>query len=255
MTKSQYVIISGVTSGIGFSTAIQFAQQGYHIIGTGRRAERLEIVQKKLTELGVKSLMLEFDIQSREYTLEAIRTIPEEIASEISIVVNNAGLAAGAETIDEGNFENWEQMIDTNVKGLLWFSEGLIPILKQNGKGTIINIGSIAGRMSYKGGNVYNASKYAVDGLTKAMRIDLMPYHIRVAQVAPGAVETEFSLVRYKWDKEKANTVYQGFTPLSPEDVAETIVFIATRPMHVCIQDALIMPTQQADAVHFNKSE
>ena len=255
MTKSQFVFISGVTSGIGYATAIHFAQLGYHIIGTGRRKERLQLIQNELEEFGVRVQMLTFDIRDREATHSALLSIPKEIQNELSIIVNNAGLAAGTEPIDEGDFTKWERMLDTNVKGLLWASECLIPCLKQNGGGTIINVGSIAGRMAYRGGNVYNASKYAVDGLTKAMRIDLLEHHIRVAQIAPGAVETEFSIVRYGGDEQQAKNVYKGFTPLAASDVAETIVFMATRPAHVCIQDVLIMPTQQADAVHFNKSE
>jgi len=249
----KYVFITGATSGIGKACAQEFAKNGFQLIITGRRKERLVELQQELTQFGVDVQCLHFDVRDLDAVKTAILSLSESTKQKIAILINNAGLAVGREPIEMGDIEDWNRMIDTNIKGLLYVSKEVIPILKQNKAGHIFNIGSIAGKEVYPLGNVYCASKHAVDALSKAMRIDLVNEGIKVTNIAPGAVETEFSLVRFKGDQAKADATYNGFEPLVAHDIAETIYFVATRPQHVTINDLVIMPTAQASAVVFHK--
>jgi 3-hydroxy acid dehydrogenase / malonic semialdehyde reductase len=235
-------LITGATSGIGEATAEILAKNGFQLILTGRRMERLEALQNKLK---CKTKILCFDIRSKAATETAFNSLTDKWKN-IDILINNAGLAAGMHTIDEGMADDWERMIDTNIKGLLYITRLVAPIMVERKCGHIVNVSSIAGREAYAMGNVYCATKHAVEGLTKGMRIDLVKHGIKVSSIAPGAVETEFSMVRFKGDKSKADDVYKGFTPLFANDIAETILFMLTRPAHVNIDDVLIMPTAQA---------
>lgn len=245
-------MVTGATAGFGRAIARKFAQNGYNIIITGRRKERLDDVEKELAAHKVKVLALNFDVRKRYEVEETISGIPDEWKN-IDILVNNAGLAVGLEHIDKGNIDDWDRMVDTNVKGLLYITRAVAPLMAARDKGYIFNIGSIAGKASYEGGNVYCASKAAVDSLTKSMRIDLLKHNIRVTQIAPGMAETEFSLVRFKGDKERAAGVYKGVKPLTADDIADVIWFCATLPEHVCINDLVITPTQQADVMFTNR--
>jgi len=247
-------LITGATAGIGKAAAIKFAENNYNVIITGRRATRLDELANKLkNNYGVEVLALNFDVRNLEEVKNAANSIPREWQT-VNVLINNAGLAAGFGLIDEGNTEHWEQMIDTNVKGLLYVSKMLIPLLKKT-EGHIINIGSIAGKETYMNGNVYCATKHAVDSLTKAMRIELLQHNIRVTGICPGAAETEFSLVRHDWDEEKAKNVYKGFKPLCANDIADVIWFAASRPAHVNINDLVIVPSAQASTVHVKKEQ
>lgn len=253
--KNPVIFISGATAGFGEATARTFAANGYDIIATGRRIERLEALRLHLeTDFKIKVLTLCFDVRSEAEVKVHIDSIPKDWQARLIIVVNNAGLAVGRSPIDEGITEDWERMIDTNVKGLLFVSKALIPVLKANQSGHIFNLGSIAGKEVYPGGNVYCATKHAVDALSRAMRIDLVNYNIKVTNIAPGAADTEFSLVRFKGDQQMADATYDGFEPLVAQDIADTIYFVATRPKHVTINDLVIMPTAQASATVFNKN-
>lgn len=244
------VFITGATSGIGRSTAELFAKNGYNLIITGRRQERLEELKKKLeTDFKIKVTFLCFDITNRDEAEKSINSLSEEL-KKIDLLVNNAGLAAGLSSIQEGNIDHWERMIDTNIKGLLYTTKIISRLMIANKKGHIINIGSIAGREVYANGNVYCATKHAVDALSKGMRIDLLPHNIKVTAINPGMVETEFSIVRFDGDEARAKKVYEGLQPLKPEDIAETIFWVATRPAHVNINDILIMPSVQATATN-----
>ncbi|MCF6243192.1 MAG: SDR family oxidoreductase [Bacteroidales bacterium] len=246
-------LVTGATSGIGKATAYQLAEKGYHLIITGRRKERLDELADELNEkYNCKTIILNFDIRENDAVEKAIDNLPEEWKN-IDVLVNNAGLAAGADPIYDGLLDDWERMIDTNIKGLLYISKKVMPLMMKRKTGHIVNIGSIAGKQVYPNGNVYCASKFAVDALTKGMRIDLLKHNIRVTQIAPGAVETEFSIVRYHGDKDKADNVYKGYTPLFAKDIANAIVFAVTRPAHVNIADVLIMPTAQANPYYWNK--
>ena len=247
-------MITGATSGIGKATAIKLAKLGFNLIITGRREERLVELQGKLEKEGVKTKTLCFDIRDTKAIEGAVSKIENEWKN-IDILVNNAGLAAGADSIQEGLWSDWEQMIDTNIKGLLYLSKQIIPLMIDRKKGHIINISSIAGKETYANGNVYCATKHAVEAITKGMRIDLLPHNIKVSSVSPGMVETEFSVVRFHGDQNKANNVYTGLTPLYANDIADTIEFIVTRPAHVNINDILIMPTAQASAVYNQREE
>jgi NADP-dependent 3-hydroxy acid dehydrogenase YdfG len=252
---NKLALITGATSGIGKATSIKLASIGYDLIITGRRSDRLEslaISLKKQHNIRVKTLV--FDIRVNSETDAAISTLEGEWTN-IDLLVNNAGLAAGADPIQEGLWSDWEQMIDTNIKGLLYISKLIIPFMIERKKGHIINISSIAGKEVYANGNVYCATKHAVEAITKGMRIDLLKYGIKVSSVSPGMVETEFSIVRYHGDKSKADEVYKGLTPLFAEDIADTIEFIITRPPHVNINDILIMPTAQASAFYNHREE
>lgn len=252
---AQIALITGATSGIGKATAILLAKNNYNVILTGRRNEQLNLLSKTITEeTGSEVYILNFDIRNLDATVAAIKSLPENW-KKIDVLINNAGLAVGLSTVQEGDIDDWERMIDTNVKGLLYITRQVSPIMIENGKGHIINISSIAGKETYPFGNVYCATKHAVQSLTKAMRIDLLKHGIKVSSVSPGAVNTEFSLVRFKGDEQRANQVYKGFTPLFAEDIAETILFVVTRPKHVNIDDILVMPTDQAYSRDFNRRE
>lgn len=240
--------ITGASAGFGKATAELFAQNGWDVVITGRRKTRLEMLERQLKEkYNVDVLVLTFDVRSHTEVKQAIDSLPEKW-KQIDLLVNNAGLAAGLGPIQEGVLSDWEDMIDTNVKGLLYMTRSIAPLMIQNKKGHIVNIGSIAGKEVYANGNVYCGTKHAVDALTKAMRIDLVQHGIKVTQIAPGMAETEFSIVRFKGDDEKAKSVYKGLTPLSAQDIAETIWWVANRPSHVNINDIVIMPTAQANS-------
>lgn len=244
------VFITGATSGIGKSTAEIFAKNGYDVIITGRREERLAEVKKDLEKNSkIKVTTLCFDIRQSSEVESAIQSLSPE-NKKIDILVNNAGLAAGLSSIQEGSLSHWERMIDTNIKGLLYTTKAISNLMIENGKGHIINIGSVAGKEVYANGNVYCATKHAVDALNKGMRIDLLSHNIKVTAVNPGMVETEFSVVRFDGDEERAKKVYLGMKPLMPEDIAETIFWVASRPSHVNVNDILIMPTVQATATN-----
>jgi NADP-dependent 3-hydroxy acid dehydrogenase YdfG len=242
------VLVTGATSGIGKSTAEIFAKNGYSVIITGRRKERLAEEQKHLeSTYKVKVLSLCFDIRNFSEVEKAINDIPEDFKT-IDVLVNNAGLAAGLAPIQDGNIDHWERMIDTNIKGLLYITRAVSKLMIERKKGHIINVGSIAGKEAYANGNVYCSTKHAVDALNKGMRIDLLPYNIKVSAVNPGMVETEFSIVRFDGDEDRAKKVYNGFDPLTPDDIAETIYWMASRPAHVNINDIIILPAAQANA-------
>jgi NADP-dependent 3-hydroxy acid dehydrogenase YdfG len=244
-------LITGATAGIGKSTAIEFAKNGYHLIITGRRQERLSELKAFLTKkYAINVLDLCFDVRDEKQVASAIQSLPTEFKN-IDVLVNNAGLAAGLSTIQDGKTDHWEQMIDTNIKGLLYVTKHVSKLLIENKKGHIINVGSIAGKEVYANGNVYCATKHAVDALNKGMRIDLLPHGIKVSSVNPGMVETDFSLVRFDGDVERAKKVYENLAPLKPEDIAETIYWMASRPAHVNINDVIITPTIQANATTF----
>ena len=240
--------ITGATSGIGKATAWAFAQNHYDLIITGRRSERLtELKQEIEKKHSVKVLDLCFDIRDEKQVIQAIESLPEAY-KQIDVLVNNAGLAAGLDPIQDGEMRHWEQMIDTNIKGLLYVTKHISNLMIPHKKGHIINLGSIAGKEVYANGNVYCATKHAVDALNKGMRIDLLRHHIRVSAINPGMVETEFSIVRFDGDEDRAKKVYEHIVPLKPEDIAETIYWVASRPAHVNINDMIIMPTIQANA-------
>jgi 3-hydroxy acid dehydrogenase/malonic semialdehyde reductase len=246
-------LITGATSGIGEATAILLAKNDFDVIITGRRKDLLEKVRNKIEmETTSKVHTLCFDIRKHSDVREAVQSIPDNW-KKISVLVNNAGLAAGLDHIQEGSLEDWDQMIDTNVKGLLYITKEITPLMISNGSGHIINIGSIAGKEVYEKGNVYCATKFAVDALSKGMRIDLVKHNIKVTCIAPGMVETEFSMVRFKGDSARAAKVYEGVTPLYGEDIAQAILFAVTRPPHVNIDEILIMPTAQASATIVNR--
>jgi 3-hydroxy acid dehydrogenase / malonic semialdehyde reductase len=248
-------LITGATSGIGEATALLLAKNHYNIIITGRRKERLLLLHEKITsETKAKVISLNFDIRSLPENEAAINSLPEEWQN-IDVLVNNAGLAAGFNTFQEGFVDDWERMIDTNIKGLIYITRLISPKMIQRGSGHIINISSVAGKETYPFGNVYCASKHAVQSLTKGMRIDMLKHGIKVSSVSPGAVETEFSEVRFNGDKSRAKQVYKGITPLNAQDIADTILFIVTRPKHVNIDDILITPTDQAYSRDFNRRE
>ena len=247
------ILISGATSGIGESCAKKFAAEGCRLIICGRRSERLSELKKKLvSQYGEKIFTLSFDIRNREEVFKTIQSLPADWKT-VDVLINNAGLALGLKPLHEGSIDHWEQMIDTNIKGLLYLTKAVVGQMIDRKSGHIINIGSIAGRRAYANGNVYCATKAAVDSLTKSMRIDFLPYNIKVSQVAPGAVETEFSLVRFEGDKERADNVYKGYKPLGPDDVANAVLYLASLPPHVNVNDMLLMPTAQACASIFHK--
>ncbi|WP_304517739.1 SDR family NAD(P)-dependent oxidoreductase [Cecembia rubra] len=251
--EKKIAFVTGATSGIGWATAVALAQLGYHIIATGRRQLKLQELQKEISKEGVDVLTLNFDVRDPQAVKEAINTLPDSWR-KIEILVNNAGNAHGLDPIQTGSLEDWDAMIDINVKGLLYVSKEIIPGMVARSSGTIVNIGSIAGKEVYPMGNVYCASKHAVDALTKGMRMDLNPYGIRVIGVHPGLVETEFSLVRFKGDEDRSKSVYKGLQPLTAEDIAETIAFAVSRPSHVVLADIMILPTAQASATLVKKN-
>lgn len=243
--------ITGATSGIGLATAKLFASNRINLVICGRRKKRLNELKKELSRY-TKVFVLEFDVRDKKAVFEAIASLPEEF-SHINILINNAGNAHGLDSIEDGDLGDWEAMLDINVKGLLYVSKAIMPKMIKNKLGHIINIGSIAGKEVYPMGNVYCASKYAVDAINKGMRIDLNKHGIRVGAINPGLVETEFSKVRFKGDNGRAESTYKGYKPLQPEDIAEVIYFMVSRPSHVNIADLLILPTAQANATIVNK--
>lgn len=249
---NKIALITGATSGIGQATALKAAETGYDVIITGRRRERLEELAGAIRSKGADVLTLCFDVRQQPEVQAAIDSLSNKWKN-IDVLVNNAGLAVGTSSIQEGILDDWERMIDTNVKGLLYVTHAVAPLLIARQSGHIVNIASIAGKEVYPGGNVYCATKHAVDALSKAMRTDMLRHNIKVTNIAPGMVETEFSLVRYKGDSEAAANVYKGITPLTNNDIADTIIFAITRPPHVCLNDIVIMPTSQANARDVNR--
>jgi 3-hydroxy acid dehydrogenase / malonic semialdehyde reductase len=247
------VLITGATSGFGEACARKFAEAGDDIIITGRRLPRLVALKEELEkQYGVSVLSLEFDVRKREDVLACINGMPDNWKA-IDILINNAGLALGRDLFNEADLDDWDKMLQTNVNGLLYVSKAVLPFMVKRKKGHIINIGSVAGKEIYERGNIYCASKAAVEALSKSMRIDLLPHGIKVTAIHPGAAETEFAEVRFKGDKEKAAKIYTGFTPLSAKDVADTVFYTASLPDNVCINDLVITCVAQADALHFNK--
>ena len=248
------VLITGATSGIGKASAQKFAANNYHIIITGRREERLQALKAELMqEHDILVLPLCFDVQDKESVFSAVNSLPAEW-HQINILINNAGLALGRESFEDANLDDWETMLNTNVHGLLYVTKAVLPFMIAQKRGHIINIGSVAGKEVYEKGNGYCASKFAVDAINRSMRIDLLKHNIKVTGINPGAVETEFSLVRYKGDSTTAAATYNGITPLQSQDVAEVIYYCTQLPAHVCINDLIITPTQQADAFYFNRN-
>ena len=245
---NKIALITGATAGIGEAIANKLASLNFNLILTGRRHDRLKVLKEELSsKYSIKVFTLNFDVRNKEEVFQQIDSL-DEYWNKIDLLVNNAGLAAGLGTIQEGEIDDWEQMIDTNVKGLLYMTRKISPLMIERKKGQIINIGSIAGKEVYPNGGVYCSTKHAVDALTKGMRIDMVQYGIKVSAIHPGMVDTEFSTVRFKGDKAKADAVYQGLTPLYAEDIAEAVEFAVTRPAHVNINDMVIMPTAQAAA-------
>lgn len=241
-------LITGATSGIGKSTAQLFAKNGYDVIITGRRKDRLDTLSADIQNKSkVKALALSFDVRNLEEVTAAIQSLTGKWTN-IDVLVNNAGLAAGLSTLQDGLISDWEQMIDTNIKGLLYITKTVAQLMIKNGTGHIVNIGSIAGKEVYPNGNVYCATKHAVDALNRGMRLDLLPHGIRVTGIHPGMVETEFSVVRFHGDEDRAKKVYAGLKPLTPDDIADTIYWAVTRPAHVNITEVVLTPTAQGNA-------
>ena len=243
--ENKIILITGASAGIGRATAIKCAEQGAKLILCARRIEKLQELSKQLQ---TETHLIELDVQKRDSVEKAIASLPKEWQA-IDILVNNAGLGRGLEKLHLGNIDGWEEMINTNIKGLLYMSRSIIPGMLERNSGHIINIGSIAGHEVYPNGNVYCATKHAVDALTKGMRLDLVDTPLRVSTVDPGLVETEFSDVRFYGDKERAKTVYQGYKALEPGDIADAVTWIASRPSHVQIAEVIILPTDQASAM------
>jgi len=250
---SRIALITGATSGIGEATARIFSDNGIDLIICGRREKRLQSLQEILSRK-VKVHTLTFDVRDKDNVFKRIEDLPAEW-KKIDILINNAGNAHGYDPIHEGNLDDWESMIDINVKGLLYVSKAVISGMVERRSGHVINIGSIAGKEVYPNGNVYCASKYAVDAINDGMRIDLNQYGIKVSQVSPGLVDTEFSMVRFKGDKKRSDSVYNGMKPLSGDDIADLILFIVTRPAHVNISDSIIFPTAQASSTLVNRDQ
>ncbi|MCX8019816.1 MAG: SDR family NAD(P)-dependent oxidoreductase [Chitinophagaceae bacterium] len=247
------VFISGATSGFGKACAQRFAAAGYQLILNGRRTDRLNQLASTLkTDFGVESLLLPFDVRNKAEVWQHISALPESW-KKIDVLINNAGLALGRDYFDEADMEDWETMIDTNIKGFLYVARFVSHLMVQQGKGHIINMGSTAGNEVYEKGNVYCATKFAVRALSQAMRIDLLRKGIKVTCIQPGAAETEFSLVRFKGDKEKAAQVYEGIKALTAEDVAEVVYFCTTLPEHVCINELTLTCLQQANSFYFHR--
>lgn len=248
-------LITGATSGFGEACAIKFAANQYDVIINGRRSNRLESLKKKLQEdYKVDVHVLPFDVQKQEEVFTAIKSLPPKWKN-IDVLINNAGLALGRDLFQDAHLQDWNTMIDTNVKGLLYVSKAVVPYFIENKKGHIVNIGSVAGREVYEKGNVYCASKFAVDAISKSMRIDLLKHRIKVTTIHPGAAETEFSLVRLKGNDAEAEKVYEGVDALSGEDVADSIFYVCSLPPHVCINEIVITCTQQANAFYFDKNK
>lgn len=249
------VLITGATSGIGKACAEKFAAAQYNLIITGRRKERLEALEKELrSAYGVEVLALCFDVQDKEAVFSHINNLPEQWR-HVDLLINNAGLALGRDSFEEADLNDWETMMNTNVNGLLYVTRAVLPFMIARKQGHIVNMGSVAGKDVYEKGNAYCGSKFAVDALSKAMRIDLLKHNIKVTAIHPGAVETEFSIVRFKGDQEKADATYKGMVPLTGADIAEIIYYCASLPAHVCINDLTVTPTQQANGIYIHKNQ
>jgi 3-hydroxy acid dehydrogenase/malonic semialdehyde reductase len=254
MQNSKLVLITGATSGFGKACAEQFAAHGHDIIITGRRKERLVEIQQELEKkyLG-KVLAIQMDVRNKNEVFESVNQLVGRWQN-VDVLINNAGLAAGRDFFEEASLDDWENMIDTNLKGLLYVSKAVLPLMIKRNKGHIINIGSIAGKEVYEKGNGYCATKYAVEAISKAMRIDLLRHRIKVTAIHPGAAETEFSMVRFKGNQDQAAKIYEGYTPLSAKDVADTIFYCASLPEHVCINELELTCLSQASSVYFFKN-
>lgn len=251
MTK--IVLITGATSGFGKACAHKFASNGYNLIINGRREDRLVEIKGQLEKkYNVHVHLLPFDVRDRQIVFDTLKSLPEEW-QPIDVLINNAGLALGRDYFEEADIDDWDTMIDTNVKGLLYVSRAIIPYMIQHKKGHIVNLGSIAGEEVYEKGNVYCGSKFAVGAISQSMRIDLLRHGIKVTNIEPGAADTEFGVVRFKGDAATARQVYQGINPLTAEDVADIIFYTTTLPPHVCINELVVTCTQQASAVYFNR--
>lgn len=250
---NRIILITGATSGFGKAIAEKFAAEGWNCIVTGRRKERLLAFAEELkARYQIQTLPLVFDVQNRKEVFTALENLPAQWQA-IDILVNNAGLALGRDSFENADLDDWDTMMDTNVKGMMYVTKAVLPYMTERKKGQIINMGSVAGKEVYKDGNGYCASKYAVDALSKSMRIDLLPHRIKVTAIHPGAAETEFAIVRFKGDSSKAKQVYEGFTPLHANDIADIAYYCATLPEHVCINDLVVTCTAQANAIYFQK--
>ena len=253
MNRKKIVFITGATAGFGKAIAYKFALHGYDLVICGRREDRLREIEKDLaSRYNCRALAVVMDVRDRKKVAAEIAALPHDM-KQIDILVNNAGLAAGLSTIQDGNTGDWDTMIDTNVKGLLYVSREILPLMIASGSGHVINIGSIAGKEAYLRGNVYCATKFAVDALTKSMRIDLLEHGIKVTSVSPGAAETEFSLVRFGGNRERAKKTYEGYEPLHAEDIADIVFFAATRPPHVVLNDIVVTPLAQVNTAYIHK--
>lgn len=252
MAERRIALITGATSGIGEATAKMLSQNGFKLIICGRRKDRLERLKEELSKC-TDVIHLSFDVRDKNEVTDAIQSLPDGW-KEIDVLINNAGNAHGLDPIQSGSVEDWDAMIDINVKGLLYVTREILPGMVKRKKGHVVNLGSIAGKEAYANGNVYCGSKFAVDAITKGMRIDLNAHGIKVTAIHPGLVETEFSLVRFKGDEERAQSVYKGYQPLKPEDIADLILFALTRPAHVVVADLVVFPVAQASATVVNKS-
>jgi 3-hydroxy acid dehydrogenase/malonic semialdehyde reductase len=251
---SKIVFITGASSGFGKACAVKFASHGYDVIVNGRRKERLEELCASLEKkYNMAAFALPFDVREEKEVFDAIHSLPAEW-KKIDVLINNAGLAVGRDSFEEANLDDWNRMVDTNVKGFAYVAKAIAQLMAPNKQGHIINLGSVAGKQVYEKGNMYCATKFAVEALNQAMRIDLLRHNIKVTGIHPGAAETEFSLVRFKGDESTAKTVYNGIKPLSAEDVADVIYYCTTLPPHVCINDLVITCTQQADAIYFHRN-
>jgi NADP-dependent 3-hydroxy acid dehydrogenase YdfG len=249
------ILITGATSGFGKAIAEKFASEKWNCIITGRRVDKLHAVADELREkFQVRVLSLAFDVQKKEQVFQNLSNLPEKW-KEVDVLINNAGLALGKDHFDEGDVEDWETMIDTNVKGLMYVTKAVLPFMTSRKNGHIINIGSIAGKEVYEKGNVYCASKFAVDALSKSLRVDLLHHKIKVTAIHPGAAATEFGIVRYKGDEQKAAEVFDGYTPLQAEDIADIVWYCAALPRNVCINEVIVTPTAQADAHHYYRKQ
>lgn len=250
---SKIAFITGATAGFGKACTYKFAANGYDLIINGRRTDRLQQLADELEQkYNIAVLQLPFDVRIEKDVFDSINNMPAEWKA-IDVLVNNAGLALGRDYFEEGSTSDWNIMMDTNVKGFLYVAKAVSQLMAERKQGHIINLGSVAGKQLYEKGNVYCASKYAVDAINQGMRIDLLRHNIKVTAINPGAAETEFSVVRFKGDESTAKSIYNGLTPLSAEDVAEVIYYSTTLPAHVCINDLTISCTQQANAIYFNR--
>ncbi len=253
MPMSKIAMITGASAGIGEACAMEFARNGYNLLLTARRLDRLEVLAESLmAEYKVDVRILGMDVRSKQSVVDSFESL-DDAWKHIDVLINNAGLSQGLDPLDQGDTDDWDRMIDTNIKGLLYVSRTVIPRMKERKAGHVINIGSIAGKEVYPNGNVYCATKHAVDALNKAMRMELLPYKIKVTALHPGAVNTEFSTVRFKGDVERADRVYEGFLPLLATDIADAAWYVVSRPAHVNINELIIMPASQANGTMINR--